>query len=153
MYAQNPDIDAVIARFKKSLAEDFYDQLSANCLKSECTENDSFLTQTTRRFKKRIAINLAQSRCSLLREFNLQDVLLEFFDACDLKRCMLTRFRHSGLGRARREGEDSPDQRPDESTTPRIGCERTRSRRALAIITQCRAQTAPDEQSHQQLNQ
>jgi NTE family protein len=80
MYAQNPDADALIERFKGSMAEDFYDQLSANCLKSNCVENDSFISQTTRNIKKRIFINLAQSRRSLLKEFPLQEVLIKFID-------------------------------------------------------------------------
>ncbi len=80
MYAQNPDADALIERFKKSLAEDFFDQLSVSCLKSKCIENDSFISQTTRNIKKRIFINLAQSRRSLLKEFPLQKALVHFID-------------------------------------------------------------------------
>jgi NTE family protein len=80
MYAQNPDADALIERFKKSLAEEFFDQLSTSCLRDNCVENDSFLSQTTRYIKKRIVINLAQSRRSLLKEFSLQDVLVKFID-------------------------------------------------------------------------
>jgi len=80
MYAQNPNADALIERFKKSLTEAFFDQLSVNCLRDNCAQNDSFLSQTTRNIKKRIVINLAQSRRSLLREFSLRDVLVKFID-------------------------------------------------------------------------
>lgn len=80
MYAQNPNADVLIERFKESLAENFFDQLSANCLRDTCVENESFLSQTTRNIKKRIAINLAQSRRSLLKSFSLQEVLSKFID-------------------------------------------------------------------------
>ena len=80
MYAQRPDVDAMIQRFKNSLDDEFYDQLGLDHLKTSDTQEVSFLQQTTQNIKKRIAINLAQSRTGLLKEVRLKNILLKLID-------------------------------------------------------------------------
>ena len=80
MYAQRPDVNAIIQRFKNSLDDEFYDQLGLDYLKTCDTQEISFLQQTTQNIKKRIAINLAQSRTGLLKEVRLKNILLTLID-------------------------------------------------------------------------
>jgi NTE family protein len=80
MYAQRPNVDAMIQRFKDSLDDEFYDQLGLDHLKTTGTQEISFLQQTTHNIKRRIAINLAQSRTGLLKEVRLKNILLKLID-------------------------------------------------------------------------
>jgi NTE family protein len=80
MYAQRPNVDAMIQRFKDSLDDEFYDQLGLDHLKTSGTQEVSFLQQTTQNIKRRIAINLAQSRTGLLKEVRLKNILLKLID-------------------------------------------------------------------------
>jgi NTE family protein len=79
-YAQNPRADFLIERFRQSLNEEFYDQLGLNYLKTGCSHERSFLHQTTQNIKRRIAINLAQSRKGLLKEIRLKRILVRLID-------------------------------------------------------------------------
>ncbi len=80
MYAQHPNADFLIDRFKQSLDEEFYDQLSLTYLKTDDERNGSFLHQATQNIKRRIVINLAQSREALLTNVRLRNVLSKFID-------------------------------------------------------------------------
>jgi len=80
MYAQRPDVDAMIQRFKNSLGDEFYEQLGLDHLKTGDAQEISFLQQTTQNIKRRIAINLAQSRTGLLKEVRLKNILLKLLD-------------------------------------------------------------------------
>lgn len=79
MYAQNPDPDSMIERFKKSFEGGLYDQLGLKYLRNDAREG-SFLHQASRNIKRRIVINLAQTRSALLKELRLLGVLSELID-------------------------------------------------------------------------
>ena len=85
MYAQNPDADAMIERFKATLDEGFYRQLGLKHLRPNSAQEESFLLQASRNIKRRIVINLAQSRTALLKEFRLSKVLSRLIDEGDIK--------------------------------------------------------------------
>lgn len=85
MYAQNPDIDSVIERFKQSLDGKFYGQLGLNYLNANCAQNGSFLHQATKNIKRRIVINLAQNRKALLKEVRTKNVLSSLIDEGDIE--------------------------------------------------------------------
>jgi NTE family protein len=76
MYAQNPDAMAAIAQIKASFSDGIFEQLQLNCLKT--ARASSFLHQTTRNIKKRIMINLAQSKRALLSDVCARDNLTRF---------------------------------------------------------------------------
>lgn len=80
VYAQNPKADFLIERFRQTLDEEFYDQLGLNYIKPNCSQEGSFLHQTTQNIKRRIAINLAQSRKGLLKEIRLKRILVKLID-------------------------------------------------------------------------
>jgi len=80
MYAQNPDADALIERFKTTLDESFYNQLGLKHLRTNYAQEGSFLHQATRSIKRRIVINMAQSRMALLNELRLSAVLARLID-------------------------------------------------------------------------
>lgn len=75
MYAQNPDIDILIERFKTTLDESFFNQLGLKHLRTKYAQEGSFLHQASRSIKRRIVINLAQNRMALLKELRLSNVL------------------------------------------------------------------------------
>ena len=79
MYAQNPDADLMIERFKRSFDGGLYDQLGLKYLRNNAKEG-SFLHQASRNIKRRIVINLAQRRSALLKERRLLGVLAELID-------------------------------------------------------------------------
>jgi NTE family protein len=79
-YAQNPKADFLIERFEQSLDEAFYSQLGLSYLKTNDCQEGSFLHQTTENIKRRIAINLAQSRTGLLKEIRLKKILVRLID-------------------------------------------------------------------------
>jgi len=79
-YAQNPQTDFLIERFEQSLDEAFYSQLGLGYLKTNDCQEGSFLHQTTENIKRRIAINLAQSRTGLLKEVRLKKILVRLID-------------------------------------------------------------------------
>ena len=79
-YAQNPRVDFLIERFRQSLDEAFYDELGLSYLKTNGSQDGSFLHQTTQNIRRRIAINLAQSRKGLLKEVRLKKVLIRLID-------------------------------------------------------------------------
>ena len=85
MYAQNPSADGIIERFKRSLDDEFYDQLGLDYLKTDGTQEATFLRQTTHNLKRRIAINLAQNRTGLLKEIRLKSILFKFIDAGNIE--------------------------------------------------------------------
>jgi NTE family protein len=85
MYAQRPDVDAMIQRFKDSLDDAFYEQLGLDYLKTNGSQDVSFLQQTTQNIKRRIAINLAQSRTGLLKEIRLKNILLRLIEAGNIE--------------------------------------------------------------------
>lgn len=80
MYAQNPDADTLIERFKTTLDESFYSQLGLKHLRTNYAQEGSFLHQASRSFKRRIVINLAQNRMALLKELRLSSVLARLID-------------------------------------------------------------------------
>jgi NTE family protein len=80
MYAQNPDADTMIERFKATLDESFYNQLGLKHLRANDAQEGSFLHQASRSIKRRIIINLAQSRTALLKELRLSSVLSRLID-------------------------------------------------------------------------
>lgn len=80
MYAQNPDATAIIEQFKKTLDESFYDQLGLDYLKTNNAQEGSFLQQASKNIKRRIVINLAQSRTALLKENRLSQVLARLIE-------------------------------------------------------------------------
>jgi NTE family protein len=79
-YAQNPQADFLIERFEQSLDEAFYSQLGLGYLKTNDCQEGSFLHHTAENIKRRIAINLAQSRTGLLKEVRLKKVLVRLID-------------------------------------------------------------------------
>jgi NTE family protein len=80
MYAQNPNADAMIERFKIFFDEGFYDQLGLKYLRQNEAREGSFLHQASRSIKSRIVINLAQSRRALLKELRLSKILSGLID-------------------------------------------------------------------------
>jgi NTE family protein len=80
MYAQNPNADFLIERFKQSLDEAFYDKLGIRYLKTNGARDVSFFHQATQNIKRRIVLNIAQSRRALIKEVRLRDVLLKFIE-------------------------------------------------------------------------
>lgn len=80
MYAQNPDADTMIERFKTTLDESFYNELGLKHLRNKYAQEGSFLHQASRSIKRRIVINLAQSRTALLKELRLSNVLARLID-------------------------------------------------------------------------
>ncbi|MBW1850995.1 MAG: patatin-like phospholipase family protein [Deltaproteobacteria bacterium] len=80
MYAQNPNVDSIIERFKQSLDASFYDQLGLKHLRTNYAQEGSFLHQASRSIKRRIVINLAQNRNALLKEIRLEKVLSRLID-------------------------------------------------------------------------
>jgi len=80
MYAQNPDIDTLIERFKATLDESFFNQLGLKHLRTKYAQEGSFLHQASRSIKRRIVINLAQNRMALLKELRLSNVLARLID-------------------------------------------------------------------------
>ena len=84
MYAQNPDAAAMIERFKTTLDEGFYRQLGLKHLRTNFAQEGSFLLQASQNIKRRIIINLAQSRTALLKEFRLSKVLPRLVDEGDI---------------------------------------------------------------------
>ena len=80
IYAQNPSTDFLMERFKKILADEFNGQLGLNYLKTNSARNGSFLHHAAQKIKKRIVINLAQSRKALLKEVRLKNVLCKLID-------------------------------------------------------------------------
>ena len=75
-YAQNPQADFLIERFEQSLDEAFYSQLGLGYLKTNDCQEGSFLHHTAENIKRRIAINLAQSRTGLLKEVRLKKIIV-----------------------------------------------------------------------------
>lgn len=84
MYAQNPNADAMIERFKTTLDEGFYRHLGLKHLRPNSAQEGSFLLQASQNIKRRIIINLAQSRRALLKEFRLSKVLPRLVDEGDI---------------------------------------------------------------------
>ena len=80
MYAQNPNAEAVIERFKEHFDEDLYKELQLDCLRTDGHRDDSLLHQITQNIKRRIVINLAQGRKALLKDVRLPDILSRFID-------------------------------------------------------------------------
>ncbi len=80
MYAQNPDADLLIKRFRQSLDEAFYDRLGIGYLKTNGARDGSFFHQVTQNIKRQIVLNIAQSRKALIKEMRLRDVLLKFIE-------------------------------------------------------------------------
>jgi NTE family protein len=80
MYAQNPDADFLIERFKQSLDEAFYTKLGVGYLKTKGAREGSFFHQATQNIKRQIVLNIAQSRKALIKEVRLRDVLLKFIE-------------------------------------------------------------------------
>ena len=80
MYAQQPDIHSLIERFERSLDEDSYERLGLSYLKSNCDQNDSFFRHVTQNIKRRIIINLAQNRQSLLKDMTIRSIVSEVID-------------------------------------------------------------------------
>lgn len=85
VYAQNPNVEAIIERFATSLDEDFYQQLGIKYLRPGCARDGSFLHQAARSIKRRVVINMAQSREALLKNFRLRSVLSKFIDEGDIR--------------------------------------------------------------------
>lgn len=85
MYAQNPDADFLIERFKQSLEEAFYDKLGVGYLKTSGARDGSFFHQATQNIKRQIVLNIAQSRKALIKEVRLRDVLLKFIEEGDIE--------------------------------------------------------------------
>ncbi|MBW1801696.1 MAG: patatin-like phospholipase family protein [Deltaproteobacteria bacterium] len=80
MYAQKPNADHLIKRIKESLNQELYNKLRLNYLKTNGASNGSFLHQATQNIKRRIVLNMAQNRKSLLKEVCLRDILTDFLD-------------------------------------------------------------------------
>ena len=80
MYAQNPDADFLIERFKQSLDEAFYDKLGIGYLKTNGARDGSFFHQATRNIRRQIILNIAQRRKALIKEIRLREVLLKFIE-------------------------------------------------------------------------
>jgi NTE family protein len=80
MFTQNPNVAAMIDRFRRSLDDEFYDQLGLKYLKTDTARNGSFLHQATQTIKRRIVINLASSRTALLKEDRLKNILIRLVD-------------------------------------------------------------------------
>jgi NTE family protein len=85
MYAQNPDADLLIERFKQSLDEAFYARLGIGYLKTSGARDGSFFHQATQNIKRQIVLNIAQSRKALIKEVRLRDVLLKFIEKGDIE--------------------------------------------------------------------
>jgi NTE family protein len=85
MYAQNPDADLLIERFKQSLDEAFYARLGIGYLKTSGARDGSFFHQATQNIKRQIVLNIAQSRKALIKEVRLIDVLLKFIEKGDIE--------------------------------------------------------------------
>ncbi len=75
MYAQDPDSNALIERFKTTLDETFFSQMGLKHLRANYAQEGSFLHQASHSIKRRIVINIAQSRMALLKEIRLSKVL------------------------------------------------------------------------------
>ena len=100
-YAQNPKADFLVERFGQSLDEEFYSQLGLEYLKTNGCQEGSFLHQTTENIKRRIAINLAQSRTGLLKEVRLKKILVRLIDQGDIEDtkiplCVVATSLHTG---------------------------------------------------------
>jgi len=100
-YAQNPKADFLVERFGQSLDEEFYSQLGLEYLKTNGCQEGSFLHQTTANIKRRIAINLAQSRTGLLKEVRLKKILVRLIDQGDIEDtkiplCVVATSLHTG---------------------------------------------------------
>lgn len=80
MYAQNPDTDSMIERFRRSFEQGLFDQLGLKYLRESNTSEGSFLHQASRSIKRRIIINLAQTRKALLKEVRLLRALSQLID-------------------------------------------------------------------------
>jgi len=80
MYAQNPNADSMIERFKELFDEGFYNQLGLKYLRNNNAKEGSFLHQASHSIRQRIVINMAQSRKSLLKELRLSKMLAELID-------------------------------------------------------------------------
>jgi NTE family protein len=80
MYAQSAGVDALIERFKSTLDDQFYDQLGIEYLKPDSAKEGSFLRQASRRIRRRIVINLAQSRQAILKEVRTRNILTRLID-------------------------------------------------------------------------
>lgn len=80
MFTQNPNVASMIDRFRRSLDDEFYDQLGLKYLKTDTARNGSFLHQATQTIKRRIVINLVPSRTALLKETRLKNVLMRLVD-------------------------------------------------------------------------
>lgn len=80
MYAQNPDADFLMERFKQSLEEDFYSQLGLKYLRPNSAKDGSFLSQVSQNIKRRLVINLAQSRKALLNEVRPAKIISKLVD-------------------------------------------------------------------------
>jgi NTE family protein len=80
MFTQNPNVASMIDRFRRSLDDEFYDQLGLKYLKTDTARDGSFLHQATQTIKRRIVINLASSRKALLKETRLKNVLMRLVD-------------------------------------------------------------------------
>jgi len=85
MYAQNPDSNALVERFKTTLDENFFSQMGLKHLRSNYAQEGSFLHQASHCIKRRIVINLAQSRMALLKEVRLSKVLSRLVDEGDIE--------------------------------------------------------------------
>jgi NTE family protein len=112
-YAQNPNPALLIQRFKETLNESFYDRLGMNHLKAGCTRNRSFIQQATQNIKRRIVLNLAQSRDSLLKEFPLQNILTKFIEDgkiedTEIPLAIIATSLHTGENTAFRRGDVIP---------------------------------------------
>ncbi len=80
MYAQDSNVDSMIERFKGSFNEGFFNQLGLKYLRDNNASEGSFLHQASRNIRKRIVINLAQSRRALLKELRISKVLSNLID-------------------------------------------------------------------------
>ncbi len=80
MYAQNPDANALVERFKTTLDESFFNQMGLKHLRANYAQEGSFLHQASHSIKRRIVINIAQSRVALLKEIRLSNVLSRLVD-------------------------------------------------------------------------
>jgi NTE family protein len=85
MYAQNPDADFLVKRFKQSLDEGFSNQLGLNYLRTNSARDGSFLSQASRNIKRRIVINLAQNRKALLKEVRPAKIISKLIDEGDIE--------------------------------------------------------------------
>jgi NTE family protein len=81
MYAQCPVAGSLVERFKQTLDDTFYDQLGVEYLKPDSAKEGSFLHQASRKIRRRIVINLAQSRQAILKEVRTRNILSRLIDA------------------------------------------------------------------------